>query len=158
MAHYIDTTFGGQAPSYSRLGKHLEEFNVELNPDTESFTNIIGETAFNFNGYDVSSDVDPYYADTEDPLFTKLQQFVDTRETGDALKTTVVEAHLWEDVDGGAVTAYRQEAYVVPQSYGGGTSGYGIPFNLTYVGERTAGTFDPSTKTFSASGAVGASN
>lgn len=151
MAHYIDASFGSQTPNYVRIGKHLEEFNVELNPDTETFTNIIGETSFNHKGYDPSSDVSPYYAEVGDALFEKLQEFVDKRETGDALKTTVIEAHLWEDISGTtSVTAYKQDAYVIPQSYGGDTGGYQIPYNINYVGERVEGTFNPSTKTFTA--------
>ena len=36
MAHYIDagSLCGGLTPKYERLGKDLEEYNVELNPDT----------------------------------------------------------------------------------------------------------------------------
>lgn len=38
MAHYIDagSLCGGLTPKYERLGKDLEEYNVELNPDTET--------------------------------------------------------------------------------------------------------------------------
>lgn len=152
MAHYIDSSFALTPASavWNRIGKHLEEFNVELNPDTETFTNIIGETSFNHNGYDVSSDVDPFYAEVGDPLFDKLQKFVDDRETGDGLKTLALEAHTWEDTSEGAVTAYVQECYVVPQSYGGDTSGYQIPYSINYVGSRTKGTFNPKTKVFTA--------
>ena len=38
MAHFLDagSLCGGKTPSYERLGKDLEEYNVELNPDTET--------------------------------------------------------------------------------------------------------------------------
>ena len=38
MAHYIDagSLCGGLTPKYERLGKDLEEYNIELNPDTET--------------------------------------------------------------------------------------------------------------------------
>lgn len=38
MAHYIDagSLCGGLTSKYERLGKDLEEYNVELNPDTET--------------------------------------------------------------------------------------------------------------------------
>ena len=37
MAHFLDagSLCGGKTPSYERLGKDLEEYNVELNPDTD---------------------------------------------------------------------------------------------------------------------------
>ena len=152
MAHFIDTSFGLalSTATWSRIGKDLGEFNVELNPDTTSFTNIIGETRYRNNGYDVSSDASPFYAEVGDALFEKLQQFVDDRETGDALKTYVMEAHLWEDTSGGDVVAYVQEAYVTPQSYGGDTSGYQIPYTITYVGQRIKGTVNQTTHVFTA--------
>lgn len=150
MAHFIDTSFGLvlNSAAWARLGKDLEEMNVELNPDTSTFTNIIGETQYRHNGYDPSSDASPYYAEVGDALFEKLQGFVDKRETGDALKTYVMEAHLWEDTEGGDVTAYVQAAYVTPQSYGGDTSGYQIPFTLSYVGDRIKGKVNQSTHVF----------
>ena len=66
MAHYIDagSLCGGLTPKYERLGKDLEEYNIELNPDTETSKNILGESTFKHNGYEVSSDADPFYADT----------------------------------------------------------------------------------------------
>ena len=78
MAHYIDAGFGGDGggsytPSYVRLGKDLEEFNVELNPDTETSKNILGESTYKHKGYEVSADADPYYAEKGDALFEKLQ-------------------------------------------------------------------------------------
>lgn len=153
MAHYIDAGFGGDGggsytPSYVRLGKDLEEYNVELNPDTETSKNILGESTFKHKGYEVSADADPYYAEKGDALFEKLQEIVDNRSTGDACKTTAVEVHLWEAETSGAFPAYREDCYVVPTSYGGDTSGYQIPFTVYYTGNRVKGTFNPKTKAF----------
>lgn len=151
MAHYLDASFGGTSAEFVRLGKDLEEFNVELNPDTETSKNIIGEQTFKHNGNERSSDVDPYYAEVGDPLFEKLQKFVDEDITDDQLKTDSVEVHLWEKAESdGVYTAWKQACYVVPQSYGGDTSGYTIPFSVNYVGERVKGTFDVATKKFTA--------
>lgn len=152
MAHYIDagSLCGGLTPKYERLGKDLEEYNVELNPDTETSKNIIGEPTFTHNGYEVSSDADPFYADTTSDLFIALQKIVDNRYKDDNLKTKAVEAHLWEEATSGKYEAYQQECYVVPTSYGGDTSGYQIPFTVNYVGERVKGKFDINSGTFTA--------
>ena len=40
LAHYIDSSFGGEAPSYVRLGADLEEYIEELSPDVEVKKNI----------------------------------------------------------------------------------------------------------------------
>lgn len=150
MAHYLDASFGGEASNFTLLGEDLEEFNIELNPDTEVKKNILGQTSFKHNGYEPSSEVSPYYAKQGDPLFEHLQEIVDTRATGDACKTDSLEVHLWEGDKDSGFTAWKQPCYVVPTSYGGDTSGYQIPFTINYVGERVKGKFVPETKTFTA--------
>lgn len=154
MAHYIDagSLCGGLSSKYERLGKDLEEYNVELNPDTETSKNILGESTFKHNGYEASSDADPFYADTTSGLFTALQKIVDERLKDDNLKTKVVEVHLWTEASSGKYEAYQQGCYVVPTSYGGDTSGYQIPFTVNYVGERVKGKFDIASGTFTAGG------
>ena len=148
MAHYIDTTFGGATPSWYRIGEDLEEYNVELNPDTELVKNILGSTRFDHNGFEPSADADPFYARIDDPLFEKLQDVVDNRHTGDQSKTDTLEVHLWEEGTAtGSYVAWKQPAYVIPTSYGGDTSGYQIPFTVNYVGQRVKGTFVPNSTT-----------
>lgn len=151
MAHYLDTSFNieGDSPSWYRLGEDLEEYSVELNPDTELVKNILGSTRFDHNGFEPSADAEPFYARVDDPLFAKLQEVVDKRQTGDQAKTYALEVHLWEEATGseGAYVAWRQPVYVVPTSYGGDTSGYQIPFTVNYVGERVKGKFVPSSTT-----------
>nr|DAU47426.1 MAG TPA: hypothetical protein [Caudoviricetes sp.] len=151
MAHFLDSgSLCGGESSYERLGKDLEEYNIELNPDTETSKNIIGESTFKHNGYEVSSEADPYYAEADSVLSQKLQEIVDNRYTDDKLKTNAVEVHLWKAPTTGAYEAYQQACYVVPTSYGGDTSGYQIPFTVNYVGERTKGTYNVETGKFTA--------
>ena len=150
MAHLIDANFGEEQPNWWRLGADLEEYNVELNPDTETSKNILGESTFKHNGYEESAEVDPYYANTDDAIFVKLQQIVDERLTGDKCKTSSIEVHMWEGDETEGFEAYKQDCYVIPTSYGGDTSGYQIPFSVYPVGTRVKGTYVPSTKIFTA--------
>lgn len=148
MAHYIDASFGGTTASWYRLGKDLEEFNVELNPDVEQFKNILGENNINHNGYEVSADSEPFYARSGDPLFEKLQSIVDTLAQYEGCQTEAVDVHLWEaGTTSGTFKAYKQACYVIPSSYGGDTSGYQIPFTVYYTGEKVSGTFAPNAQT-----------
>ena len=153
MAHYLDAknlgTTTATTPSYYRIGEDLEEYNVEMNPDTEMVKNILGNTRFDHKGYEPSADADPFYARSGDDLFAALQAIVDNRYTGDHCKTTALEVHLWETGDGtSSYIAYQQPCYVVPTSYGGDTSGYQIPFKLHYTGKKSNGTFDISSCMF----------
>lgn len=151
LAHFIDGAFSADAPAYVRLGKDLEEYSVELNPDVESKQNILGENSVVINGYEASSSVEPYYYDYEDSLAEKIMDIAMNRTTGDGCKTTVVDVLLKPGAEGEApisVWAYREDCYVVPESVGGDTSGVQIPFTIHRAGNRVKGTFDLSTKTF----------
>lgn len=153
LAHYIDASFGAEDVNYVRLGDDLEEYNEELNPNVEVTNNIKGEQSVKHNGYEVQSEVDPFYASTGDPLFERLAQIANERLTGDACVTTKVDVLL--SADGSVEWAYREKVYVVPNSFGGDTSGVQIPFSVYNAGERVAGNWDVKTKTFTET-AVGA--
>lgn len=157
LAHFIDSNFGGITKNYERLGKDLEEYQIEMNPDSETIKNILGENSTNVKGYDVSSSVDTYYAREGSALFEKLYDIVNQRATGSDLETTVVDVLLKSD--GTVDSAYREDVVVIPQSLGGDNSGIQIPFEVHYNGNRTEGTWNINTKTFIESGSsVGGSD
>ena len=151
MAHFIDAAApSGGTAEYVRLGKDLEELNVEMNANVETKNNIWGETSVTLDSYQPQSSADPYYAEVGDALFERLQAIVDERQTLDDLKTTVVEVHLWEEDEEttGSYVAYREDVIIEVSSYGGDTTGYQIPFNVHHTGNRVKGLFALSTKTF----------
>lgn len=150
MAHYIDAATTS-TPSYVRLGTDLEEYTVEMNANVNSNPNILGENSKSIDSYEPQASVEPYYAVVDDPLHTRLQKIVDERLTLDALKTTTVEVHLWEELEpAGTYVAYKEDAIIEVVSYGGDTTGYQIPFNLHSTGNRVKGKFAVATKTFTA--------
>ena len=152
LAHFIDPSFGSTTPAvYTRLGKDLEELAIEMNPDVSSIKNILGEASVKVRGYEPQYSVSPFYCDSSDALGTKLRGFINNRSTGSELQTTVVDV-LISPADGSTVVeAYREDAIVIPQSYGGDTTGTQIPFEVHYVGNRVSGTFDLSTNKFTVS-------
>lgn len=153
MAHYIDAAApgaGAEAAKYVRLGKDLEEFNVEMNANVETKNNILGETSVNLDSYQPQASAEPYYAEIGDPLFERLQAIIDERQTLDDLKTSVVEVHLWDENSekAGSYVAYKEDAIIEVSSYGGDTTGYQIPFNVHHTGNRVKGLFTLGTKAF----------
>lgn len=146
LAHFIDSAFNAKAEAYVRLGKDLEEYTIEMNPDGESSKNILGESRYNLKGYEPQGSVDPYYAYEGDALFERLKKIIDERATGADTQTTVVDVML--SSSGSVTDAYREDVIVVPTSLGGDTAGVSIPFEVHYAGNRTKGTFDMTTKTF----------
>lgn len=158
LAHYIDSAFDTtyKATEYVRIGKDLEEYAVELNPDVETKKNILGENSVAVSGYEVSSSVDPYYYDYDEALSEKVMDIAMNRTTGDGCKTTTIDVLLkpgaTADVAPTVVWAYREDCYLVPQSVGGDTTGIQIPFELHRAGNIVKGTFDLNTKKFTENG------
>lgn len=150
LAHFIDASFNGATTNYIRLGKDLEEYQEELNPDVEVKVNILGDQSVLHNGYEVQSEVDPYYAEEGDPLWEKLAAIVNNRSTGTACMTTRVDLLL--NASGTVEWAYREDVYIVPNSLGGDTSGVQIPFTVYNTGNRVSGTFNLNTKKFTPTG------
>ena len=148
LAHFINV--GAKEAVYERLGKDLEEFRAELSAQVETKKNILGETSILISGYEKTGAVEPYYAESGSGLFAKLQAIIDGDLVLDDVKTDVVEVKLWEAQEGTAFPAIREEAYIEITSYGGDTTGYQIPFTLHYTGVKQRGTFDVSTKVFTA--------
>lgn len=156
MAHYLDGAFDTsyEGAEYVRLGKDLEEYLVELNPDVEVSKNILGENSVRVNGYEASASVEPYYYEYDDSLSEKIMKIAMERLTGDSCKTSTVDVLLKPakalNAAPDVVWAYREDCYVVPESVGGDTTGVQIPFTIHRAGNRVKGTFDLTTKKFTA--------
>lgn len=145
LAHFIDAAFNSTTPSYMRLGKDLEDYSINMNPEVETKQNIIGESSTNVKGYSPQGSIETYYAYEGDALYEHLDAIINNRSTGSELNTTVVDVLL--DSEGNVKWAYRENAVVVPNSIGG-SDGVQIPFEIYYAGDRTKGDFDLATKKF----------
>lgn len=156
LFHFVDSAFkkltsdDGTPPTstaYVRLGKDLEAYAEELNPQVSVQANILGEQTVRHTGYQVSSTVEPYYAEYDDPLFEKLQQIANERVIGDGTETTRIDGLM--DSTGTVIWAYMEACRVIPNSLGGDTSGVQIPFQVQNCGNRHRVNFDLATKTAS---------
>ena len=141
LGHWLDDTFGGATANYFRIGKDLEEFNEELNPDVETSKNILGQQSVKHNGYEVSASVEPYYYATGETLATALEGIANGRKTGEDCETTLIDVIFSEpaqpsDTTMTIVKAYIETVSVIPESIGGDTSGVQIPFTLYMHGDR----------------------
>lgn len=134
---YIDASFGeSEKPVWFLIGKDIEDMSVELNPDTETKENILGESTTEDNGYSPSMDADPYYANTDDAIYPKLLDIAMNRKKGDACKTKILEV-IMESTEG-PHKAWQEDVIVKPQSYGG-SKNINIPFNTSFDGNREEG-------------------
>lgn len=144
FASFLDTAWNKKVADASKatfeiIGDDIEEMSVELNPDVESRKNILGQTKTVDNGYEPSMDADPFYADPDKALYSKIRDIAMGRLKGDACKTLLLEV-IVEDTEADTHLAYVREVLVKPQSYGGGTEGFNIPFNVSEDGASVKGT------------------
>ncbi len=137
-------------PSYVLLGTDLEELSIEMNANVVKTANILGETSVSIDKYEKQSSVEPFKADSGDDLFTWLKEIIDGDQTLSDLETNVVHVDLYATPTVDAYPAYKENVVVEVVSYGGNTEAFQIPFNIHYTGVRVAGTFNPTTKTFTA--------
>ena len=149
LAHFINgAKTGDQLPVYERLGKDLEDFTAKLAAKAEVRKNILGQTQVAISGYEKTANVEPFYADDGSVLFARLQEIIDGDLTQDMLKTDVVEVKLWEQAEGTAYPAIREEAFIEVRSYGGDAKGYRIGFALYFTGNKVKGRFDMTANVF----------
>lgn len=144
FAVFIDTSFNKKVSDASKatfeiVGDGIEDMSIEMNPDTEQTKDILGQTKTKDNGYEPSMDADPFYADTDSKLYEKLRDIAMKRLKGDECKTLMLEV-IVEDTEETTQKAYVREVIVKPNSYGGDTSGFQIPFNVSEDGEFVEGT------------------
>ena len=124
--------------TWEALGKDNDDLSMELNPDTESSKNVLGESTFTHSGYEPEVGVDPYYADPDRTLYEKMLKNAIERKYGDEdIKGQFAICYFDEankDLESMTGDAYVQPAYLVPESIGGDTAGAAIPFTVHPVG------------------------
>ncbi len=157
LVHYLNSKFSttGTDPTWTVIGKDIDDMSVSLNPDVEKKKNILGENTMSDNGYEPEMSADPFYADPDDPLYPTLRNIALQRLKGDECKTQLLEVII-EDPSDESHLAFVEDVIVKPQSYGGGTEGVNIPFDVTNIGNRIKGKVTISNKvpTFTADSTV----
>lgn len=144
LAHYLDTAWNKTVADASKavfeiIGDDIEDMSVELNSDTEQTKNILGQTKTMDNGFSPTMSADPFYADPDKLLYPKLRDIAMKRLKGADCQTLMLEV-IVEDTEAETHAAYVREVIVKPTSYGGGTEGFNIPFEVSENGAWAEGT------------------
>lgn len=129
---------GGGSQVWEAIGKDNDELTKELNPDTESSKNVLGEATFTHSGYEPEVDVDPYYMDPDRAMYEHLLECALEEKYGEADLVGEFAEAFFTTVNAETKTmtgyCYVRNAWFVPQSTGGDTKGYAIPYKLYPVG------------------------
>ncbi len=135
------------------IGKGIEEASISPSAEIESVTDILGNTETTLSSYEKTTDLDPIYLEGGN----KFSEWLDTLEETDAILDdavgTFVVVKLYKTTEETKYVAWEQQAVVELTGFGGDTKGVNLPCTLHWIGERTMGTFNPSTKQFTADGA-----
>lgn len=128
----------GGTQVWEAIGKDNDELTKELNPDTESTTNVLGESTFTHSGYEPEVEVDPYYMDPNRAMYAHmLEVALEEKYAEEDLLGEFAEAFFTTvDAENRTMTGYCyvRDAWFVPQSTGGDTTGYAIPYNIHPTG------------------------
>lgn len=150
---FADVSDTPETPEWELIGDKVEEMSIEMNPNVESTTDVTGNTTTTLDKYESKTSVSPMRAKKESKLFSILYDIVKNEKTLSDVERNFLCVNVFDATGEGETATYAawtQRAVVAVQSYGGGTAGLDIPFDIHWTGKKTHGTFSPATKTFTA--------
>lgn len=137
----IVVSYTAASSGWEALGKDNDDLAKELNPDTETGKNVLGETTFTHSGYEPEVDLDPYYMDPSRVMYAHLLDIALQEKYGEADCIGYFAEAFFTAANEETKTmtgyCYVRQAWFVPQSTGGDTAGYAIPFNIHPIGGMT---------------------
>lgn len=137
----ITVVYTPASGGWEALGKDDDDLSKDLNPDTETKKNVLGETTFTHKGYEPAVDMDSYFADPGRVLYEHLLEIAmqEKYSEDDCLGYFAEAFFTGVDEETHTMTGYCyvRRAWIVPQSIGGDTSGLALPFNITPIGGMT---------------------
>lgn len=137
----IVVDYTASAGGWEALGKDNDDLTKDLNPDTESSKNVLGESTFRHSGYESSVGLDPYYIDPSRKMYARIRDNAIQEKFGenDLLGLFAEAFFTWANAEtkkmGGY--CYVRQAWYVPQSTGGDTTAYAIPVEIHPIGAIT---------------------
>lgn len=137
----ITVNYTKASGGWEALGKDNDNLTKDLNPDTETSKNVLGESTFRHSGYEPSVSVDPYYIDPSRKMYKRILKNAIEEKYGETdLKGFFAEAFFTsKNTEKRTMSGYCfvREAWYVPQSTGGDTTAYAIPVEIHPVGAAT---------------------
>lgn len=130
-----------ETPEWEIIGKKIEEMSLEMNPNIETMTDVTGDVQTTLDKYEKRTSVSPYFARKDSKLSAWLYNVVRDERTLSEVEKEFLCVNIFAGADK-KFDAWKQQAIVAVQSYGGSTKGVQIPFNIHWVGKKTFGTVD----------------
>lgn len=142
LALYLNTGTEAQ-PVWSIIGSRVPDSSIEMDWSTETNTDVTGVTRTNARKPVKTQSFDPYPLDSGDPALLKLWNIAVEQEDNTAIVAQdVLLVHRYAGTASSAMKAFRyKSAAVIPTGLGGeGGGSLSMPIEVTFGGERIAGT------------------
>ena len=137
----LTVVYTAKASGWEALGKDNDDLSKDLNPDTETSKNVLGEATFTHGGYEPEISVDPYYIDPGRKLAKWIREIAMRELSSEAdcvglfAECSFTMANKERRTMSGL--AHVRRAWFIPQSVGGDTNGANIPVNINPFGPTT---------------------
>ena len=131
------------SPTWSPIGKRVEDSSQEFDWSEETKQDILGSTYTTMKKPVITQTFDPCELDAGDEAQKKIWNLAIVKQDNNALANMdMLIVHLYAGTANTAVFAERYESCMVkPTGLGGeGGGSIGMPIDVTYGGKRTIGT------------------
>lgn len=144
----VDQTTGMEA-NVEILGVRTEDSSIELNPDIETITDILGITYSDVNKTEPQQDFDPHYVIGGSELSAYLTDAVlrnDINAYNNAFNLYIITAFIGSAADGYFCVKHKNSS-IIPTAIGG-DSYTNMPIEVHFSNDIEVGTVDKLTKDF----------
>lgn len=149
---YVDVSDGSGAPEWEIVGEGIEDSSMELNPDTETTTDILGITTTTVNKWEVTQSFEPFTIKGGSMLARKLHRIWQDKkpELLSQFKVLIVYKYIGDDADG--YEAEVQKNCTINIQSIGGSAYVDMPIEITFSNNIDRGTvkFTSDVPTFTA--------
>ena len=147
---FINVSDSTTSKEWEIIGKDIEELSRELNNEVNSITNILGETETEITKGNQVTTCDPIKFRDESKASKILYNIYKNDSELSDVEKEFLEVNTSMPVSGsqGEFEAFMQMGAIDLKSWGGDTTGINSPFDIHWIGAKTYGTFNPTTKAF----------
>lgn len=154
---YLNTG-SAESPTWSPIGKRVEDSSIEFDWATETKVDIFGDTYTTGKKATKTQTFDPWELDASDEAQKKIWNLaIKDNDVNQLLNQDMLLVHLYAGTAESAAFAERyQSCAVLPTGLGGeGGGSVGMPIDVTFGGKRTIGTVSNASGTITFTPEVG---
>lgn len=138
---YLNTGTSSGTPTWSPIGKRVEDSSLEYDWGDESKTDIFGNAYTTMKKPVITQTFDPCELDAGDTAQVKIwNQSIKDQDVAAMCNNDLLVVHAYAGTADTAVFAERYSSCMVKPSGLGGSANIGMPIDVTYGGKRTTGT------------------